>query len=307
VAKAVVLSVTRTVKLLVPAGLGVPDIVPFGARFSPAGSVPLVTDHEYGGVPPDAASVCEYAVATVPAGSDDVVISNAAGLIVTDSGAMAEPDALSVTRTVKLLGPAVPGVPDIVPLGARFSPAGSVPLATDHKYGGVPPEAVSPCEYAVPTVPAGSDDVVISKADGLTVSDSAAVALEFPLSTTVTVKPVVPGAAGMPLMTPVAAARPKAGGNVPADIVQVTGGTPPDTERVAEYGEPAVPFGNAVVVITGMEVTLIRRVCVSVPSAESRTLAVNRNVPLFCGVPLMVPPLSRVSPAGGAPADTDQV
>ena len=59
---------------------------------------------------------------------------------------MAEADALSVTRTVKLLDPAVPGVPDIVPPAARLSPAGSDPLATDHVYGGVPPEAPSACE-----------------------------------------------------------------------------------------------------------------------------------------------------------------
>ena len=55
-------------------------------------------------------------------------------------------DALSVTRTVKLLDPAVPGVPDIVPPAARLKPAGSVPLDTDHEYGGVPPVAPSACE-----------------------------------------------------------------------------------------------------------------------------------------------------------------
>ncbi len=79
----------------------------------------------------------------MPAGSDDVVITNAGGLIVTESAADAETDALSVTRTVKLLDPALPGVPDIVPPAARLKPAGSDPLATDHVYGGVPPEAPS--------------------------------------------------------------------------------------------------------------------------------------------------------------------
>ena len=82
----------------------------------------------------------------MPAGSDDVVILKAGGLMVSESGAVAETDALSVTRTIKLLDPAVPGVPDIVPPAARLSPAGSVPLATDHAYGGVPPEAPSACE-----------------------------------------------------------------------------------------------------------------------------------------------------------------
>jgi hypothetical protein len=82
----------------------------------------------------------------VPAGSDDVVIPKAGGLMVKDNAAVAETDALSVTRTVKLLGPAAPGVPDMVPPGARLNPAGSAPLATAHAYGGDPPEAPSAWE-----------------------------------------------------------------------------------------------------------------------------------------------------------------
>jgi hypothetical protein len=82
----------------------------------------------------------------VPAGSDDVVIPKAGRLTVIDKAAEAEVDALSVTRTVKLLDPAVPGVPDMVPAGARLNPAGSDPLATDHAYGGDPPEATSAWE-----------------------------------------------------------------------------------------------------------------------------------------------------------------
>ena len=82
----------------------------------------------------------------MPAGSDDVVIPKAGGLMVKDNAAVAEADALSVTRTVKLLDPAVPGVPDMVPAGARLNPAGNVPLATAHEYGGDPPEATSAWE-----------------------------------------------------------------------------------------------------------------------------------------------------------------
>ena len=82
----------------------------------------------------------------MPAASDDVVICKAGGSIVSDSAAVAEADLLSVTRTVKVLDPAVPGVPDMVPPGARVNPAGSDPLATDHEYGGDPPEAASACE-----------------------------------------------------------------------------------------------------------------------------------------------------------------
>ena len=69
----------------------------------------------------------------MPAGSDDVVIPKAGELMVKDNAAVAAADALSVTRTVKLLGPAVPGVPDRVPPAARLNPAGSAPLASDHE------------------------------------------------------------------------------------------------------------------------------------------------------------------------------
>jgi hypothetical protein len=82
----------------------------------------------------------------VPTGSDDVVIPKAGGLTVIDKAAVAEANALSVTRTVKLLDPAAPGVPDSVPPGARLNPVGSAPLATAHAYGGDPPEATSAWE-----------------------------------------------------------------------------------------------------------------------------------------------------------------
>src|SRR5690242_8086896 len=104
-ADAEALSVTLTVKLADPADAGVPEIAPSGDKFSPAGRDPLATDHEYGGEPPDALSPCEYAVPTVPAGRDDVVTSSGGGLIVSARDAVADPDALSVARTVKLLDP----------------------------------------------------------------------------------------------------------------------------------------------------------------------------------------------------------
>jgi hypothetical protein len=45
------------VKLDVPVAVGVPEITPVAVRVSPAGSVPLAIDQEYGGVPPVAARV----------------------------------------------------------------------------------------------------------------------------------------------------------------------------------------------------------------------------------------------------------
>jgi hypothetical protein len=67
-------------------------------------------------------------------------------LIARDKAAVTEADALSVTRTVKLLDPAAPGVPKIVPPADKLNPSGNDPLVTDHAYGGVPPEAPSTCE-----------------------------------------------------------------------------------------------------------------------------------------------------------------
>ena len=179
------LSVTFTVKLLVPAALGVPVIdEPF--RLNPGGSDPLAIDHVYGAVPPLAASVAEYAVPTVAAPRDDVVICSVEGLIVIESAAVADADALSVTFTVNVLVPTALGIPEIVE-PVRVSPAGSDPPAIDHVYGGVPPFALNDCEYEVPTVPAGSVDVVTPSPGGFTVIESAAVADTDALSVTFTV------------------------------------------------------------------------------------------------------------------------
>ena len=143
----------------------------------------------------------------MPAGRDDVLMPRAGALIVSVSAAVADTDALSVTFTLKLLGPAVVGVPDIVP-PARLNPDGKDPLATDHEYGGVPPDATSACEYAVPTVPAGSDDVVIPKAAGLIVSDSPVVVDTDALSVTFTKKLLDPAVLGVPDIVPPARLSP---------------------------------------------------------------------------------------------------
>ncbi len=50
----------------------------------------------------------------------------------------------SVTCTVKLLGPAVVGVPETTPVAdASVSPAGSTPAEIDQVYGVVPPLAAN--------------------------------------------------------------------------------------------------------------------------------------------------------------------
>ena len=82
---------------------------------------------------------------TTPLGNDDVVTVSAGGFITKVSDPVAVLDPVSVARTLKVLDPAVVGVPEMVP-PVSVSPAGNVPLASDQVYGGVPPDAASACE-----------------------------------------------------------------------------------------------------------------------------------------------------------------
>ena len=52
-------SVTRTLKLALPANVGVPVMSPVDDRESPGGKAPVASDHVYGARPPVAASDCE--------------------------------------------------------------------------------------------------------------------------------------------------------------------------------------------------------------------------------------------------------
>ena len=83
-------------------------------------------------MPPLADKVAEYGDPTVPAARDVVVTCNWEGLTVIESGLVAMAPELSLTWTVKLLAPAVVGVPAIV-LPLTLSPAGSVPLLMDQE------------------------------------------------------------------------------------------------------------------------------------------------------------------------------
>lgn len=68
-------SVTLTVKLKVPAVVGVPAKVPPLARVRPPGSAPVDTDQAYpDSVPPVAENVAEYDTLTVPLGREVAVI-----------------------------------------------------------------------------------------------------------------------------------------------------------------------------------------------------------------------------------------
>ena len=76
----VVESVTFTVKLYVPACVGVPEISPLEAvRAKPGGRRPELMVQLYGVTPPVAASVEEYAVPTLPVGIEVLVICTFVG------------------------------------------------------------------------------------------------------------------------------------------------------------------------------------------------------------------------------------
>jgi hypothetical protein len=62
-----------------PLAVGVPPTTPPLDKDIPGGIVPPACVHVYGGVPPVAPSVCEYAVPIVPLGSGDVVVIDNGG------------------------------------------------------------------------------------------------------------------------------------------------------------------------------------------------------------------------------------
>jgi len=82
-----------------------------------------------------------YDSPTVAAGRVVVVITGGVGAEIVMERAWVAVE----TWTVKLLVPAVEGVPEMMPL-FRLSPGGSDPAVIDHVYGGVPPEAESVAE-----------------------------------------------------------------------------------------------------------------------------------------------------------------
>ena len=67
----------------------------------------------------------------MPPGKDEVVMLRAAGATAMLRGLVVEVLALSVTLTVKLAVPGAVGVPLIVPVVARESPVGRLPVLTD--------------------------------------------------------------------------------------------------------------------------------------------------------------------------------
>jgi hypothetical protein len=109
--------------------------------------VPLVRLHVNGVVPPVVVSVALYATLICPLGKEVVVIVKVAGAIVsvrfTVFVCFGLPESCTWNVSGELLTAAV-GVPVMAPVEAfNDSPAGRVPLVTDHVNGMVPPVAAS--------------------------------------------------------------------------------------------------------------------------------------------------------------------
>ena len=140
------LSVTLTVRLVVPATVGVPLTVQlFGASVRPAGRVvPPVMVQVYGPVPPVTPKGWLYGVPVEPFGRvganvnpppPPFVMVMLRGPLVVSCGFEE-----SVTFTLKLEMPAVVGVPlTVQPAGVSVNPAGSDPVVMVQVYGVVPP------------------------------------------------------------------------------------------------------------------------------------------------------------------------
>src|SRR5579859_2207470 len=141
-------SLTCTVKVDVPAAVGVPEIWPDEFRLIPGGSEPAVTSQVYGATPPLAFRlVLGYAVLTVPVGSELDVVETVRVATVTVMLRLAVAVCAvgvveSVACTVKLKGLPVLvfGVPEITPvLGTKVSPGGSEPALILQVMGVAPP------------------------------------------------------------------------------------------------------------------------------------------------------------------------
>jgi hypothetical protein len=132
-------SVTLMVTLNVPKFEVVPEITPPDDSPIPVGSEPVTIEYVYGVVPPVETSAVEYAVPDCAFGSEVVLSSSGAGLTVTEYCCVAICDPESVAFTVKVLEPAVVGVPEKTPEVFIVTPAGSVPAEIVQVTGAVPP------------------------------------------------------------------------------------------------------------------------------------------------------------------------
>jgi len=161
------LSVTITTNTEVPDAEGIPEIDPAVDKLKPEGKVPDARDQLYAGLPPAALKFWLYATPTDPLERGEaVVIARGGGATAIASARSAAwfGAALSVTEKVGLKVPATEGVPLRVPPAPNKRPGGR-PLA-DQLYGVTPPLACRTVfGYEIPTVPFGTDAVLIDNGD----------------------------------------------------------------------------------------------------------------------------------------------
>jgi hypothetical protein len=143
------LSVARTVKLKVPAAVGIPDMKPAEFIFIPDGKEPAITVKVTGACPPVARICVVYPCPTVPPGSGDNVDKAREGqdagftvrinALSTDCGKSPRGQ-LSVALTVKENVPGTFGRPDMKPEEDRLIPGGSEPETRLKVIGDWPPD-----------------------------------------------------------------------------------------------------------------------------------------------------------------------
>jgi hypothetical protein len=135
-------------------------------------ALPPVSSHVRGFVPPIVVRACEYATPTWPFASDVVVIVSVFDRIVNVklTVAVCAGKLESVTWNVTKPTTGFVGIPVICPEALfRVNPIGSRPNVVVQKYGVLPPMAVSPSEYDVPTMPAATAvDVIVNNTTAVT-------------------------------------------------------------------------------------------------------------------------------------------
>lgn len=158
------LSVTRTVKALIPTAVGIPEMTPPDDMDNPAGKAPIAIDQVIAPVPPEDVRVDEKGPPSAPSGNEDVVTAGAGFTTMLNASVACAP-LQQATFAVNEAVPDEADVPVIAPLlefNAR--PVGREPESIVQVLGVVPPLDASVCEYAAPTVVAGRDTVVTSRA-----------------------------------------------------------------------------------------------------------------------------------------------
>ena len=307
-------SVAVTVKINVPAALGVPAIRPPAViGDNPVGSVPEVMVNVYDAAPPLAVIVWLKGLSTVPAGrivGKSVMGGQGAGLMTRVYSRKPVQPFWSVAVTVKINVPAALGVPAIRPPAViGDNPVGSVPEVMVNVYDAAPPLAVIVWLKGLSTVPAGrivGKSVMGGQGAGLMTRVYSRRPVQPFWSVAVTVKINVPAALGVPAIRPPAVIGDNPVGSVPEVMVNVYDAAPPLAVIVWLKGLSTVPAGRIVgkSVMGGQGAGLMTRVYSRRPVQPfwSVAVTVKINVPAALGVPAIRPPaVIGDNPVGSVP------